>query len=220
MKKVAIACLCLTISLFMVTSASADILKIPGNVNEMVAYGGYYTGAIEANLNDVLIDGGIVCLDYNARTYVPNPGYEVYVSTLSPVDLSHAKFGSDSTALFKYQEAAWLLGQMADPSHSTETGQISFAIWRIFTPSTLSGASAENISIENAWIKAAALINPADYDFSSVRIYTATDTLNQEFMSGMAIAGTGGSVVPIPPAAWLLGSGLIGLVAIRRRFQK
>ena len=26
--------------------------------------------------------------------------------------------------------------------------------------------------------------------------------------------------VPIPPAAWLLGSGLIGLVAIRRRFKK
>jgi len=26
--------------------------------------------------------------------------------------------------------------------------------------------------------------------------------------------------VPIPPAAWLLGSGLIGLVAVRRRFKK
>lgn len=29
-----------------------------------------------------------------------------------------------------------------------------------------------------------------------------------------------GSAVPIPAAAWLLGSGLIGLVALRRRFKK
>ena len=29
-----------------------------------------------------------------------------------------------------------------------------------------------------------------------------------------------GAVVPIPPAAWLLGSGLLGLVAFRRRFKK
>jgi len=28
------------------------------------------------------------------------------------------------------------------------------------------------------------------------------------------------TAVPIPAAAWLLGSGLIGLVAIRRKFKK
>lgn len=35
-----------------------------------------------------------------------------------------------------------------------------------------------------------------------------------------AAATHGPSAVPIPAAAWLLGSGLIGLVAIRRRFKK
>ncbi|HOD36485.1 MAG TPA: VPLPA-CTERM sorting domain-containing protein [Syntrophales bacterium] len=35
-----------------------------------------------------------------------------------------------------------------------------------------------------------------------------------------AVEGTEGSVVPIPGAAWFLGSGLVGLVAIRRRFRK
>jgi hypothetical protein len=217
MKKVAIACLCLTISLLMVTSASAAILNITGEVGQMVVYGGYYTGAIGANLDKDTITGGITCLDYNARTSVPNPGYDVYMGALSPADLSRAKFRSDSTALFKYQEAAWLLGQMA--ANPLQIGPISFAIWRIFESSASSGSTG-NLERENYWMTQAALINPADYDFSSVRIYTATNTLNQEFMSGMAIERTGGSVVPIPPAAWLLGSGLIGLVAIRRRFQK
>jgi hypothetical protein len=33
------------------------------------------------------------------------------------------------------------------------------------------------------------------------------------------IAGTGGSEVPVPGAVWLLGSGLIGLVGLRRKFK-
>jgi hypothetical protein len=34
------------------------------------------------------------------------------------------------------------------------------------------------------------------------------------------VIGTSGSTVPLPAAAWLLGSGLVGLVAIRRRQTK
>ncbi len=37
---------------------------------------------------------------------------------------------------------------------------------------------------------------------------------------GLAVDNTSLEVVPIPPAAWLLGSGLLGLVVIRRRVQK
>ena len=43
--------------------------------------------------------------------------------------------------------------------------------------------------------------------------------LNGGTTSG-AVTGTGTSAVPIPSAVWLLGSGLIGLVAVRRRFRK
>lgn len=43
----------------------------------------------------------------------------------------------------------------------------------------------------------------------------------ETFLSALAVHdGNVGAPVPIPAAAGLLGSGLIGLVAIRRRFKK
>jgi hypothetical protein len=213
MKRSVIIGLCLAISLVAVVAASASTLSIPGGVGGMTAYGGHYVGPIGANLDGSgEIAGGITCLDFNSTTYVPNLGFEVYVGTLSPVDLSHAKFRSDSTALFKYQEAAWLLGQMSMSANSSEIGVIQFAIWRIFT--TISDSSGRNFGRETYWMNLAAGINPAKFDFSSVRIYTPTDTTNQEFMSGTA------SPVPIPGAVWLLGSGLLGLVSVRKRFTR
>jgi len=47
----------------------------------------------------------------------------------------------------------------------------------------------------------------------SQRLYDKTATLN-------AWAVREGDVVPIPGAVWLLGSGVIGLVVVRRRFTK
>jgi hypothetical protein len=206
-QKILIFGLCIGILLLFSISAKADMLNIP-NVNGMPSYAGHLVGPIGANLNSSAISGGITCLDINTTTYVPAT-FEVHVGTLSPVDLSKAKFGSDAAALFKYQEAAWLLGQMAN--NPAQTGPISFAIWRLFTPSASSGASGD-LTAENSWMSQAAQINPQLYDFSSVKIYTATNTVNQEFMSGKA------SPVPIPAGAWLLCSGLAGIVMLRRRY--
>jgi hypothetical protein len=38
--------------------------------------------------------------------------------------------------------------------------------------------------------------------------------------SGLFVSGLTGTVVPIPGAAWLLGSGLIALVGLKRKFSK
>ena len=209
--KVSIFALCMGIFVAFAASAQADtVLSIPGGVGGMPYYGNEYVGPIGANLNGNSISGGITCLDINTSTTVPNSGFSVYVGTLSPVNLSQAKFGSSSSSLFKYQEAAWLNGQMSLTQNQGHIGAISFAIWRLFAPNASSGSSG-NLAAENSWLSQAAQINPQLYDFSSVKIYTATNTINQEFMSGKA------SPVPIPAGVWLLGSGLAGLVTLRRR---
>jgi hypothetical protein len=213
MKKLLIFVLCLILSLAAGMPASADTLNI-SNINSLVygttQYAGEYVGPLGAALGSSAIAGGITCLDIETSTNVPN-SFAVYVGTLSPtVDLSQAKFATHpnytAAELFHYQEAAALIGQM--PSHTNEIGAISFAIWRIFDPGHAAGADP---TLEAYWLNWAAGINVNNYDFSSVRIYTATNTTNQEFMSGAA------SPVPIPGALVLLGAGLLRLATYWRR---
>ncbi len=197
--------LCLTLLLGAVHPASADLLNI-SDINSLVygttKYGGEYVGPIGADLGSSIITGGITCLDVNTPTKVPNH-FDVYVGSLDPVVLTHAKFAGNPYTpeqLFNYQKAAALLGQM--PTHTDEIGPIQFAIWRIFDPDHASGPEP---AIEAFWLSWAAGIDVNHYDFSSVLIYTPTNTINQEFMSGAACH------VPVPASAFLLGSGLLGL---------
>jgi hypothetical protein len=165
-------------------------------------FAGDYVGPVVGNLNGGP-QLGFVCDDFSAITYVPS-SFHVRVGTLA--DFAEAKFGWQPDALFKYQEVAWLVGQMK--SNPSQVGPIQFAAWHIFTPSTPS------VPGEEAWLAAAASIHPADWDFSSVRIYTPTDTNNQEFASGWATS------VTEPATILLLGSGLAGLALFSERRRR
>jgi len=164
-------------------------------------YAGHYVGGIGGNLN-----GGyqmtFYCDDYATTTYVPS-SYAVAISNLS--DLSKTKFGSAPDALSKYQQAGWLVSQME--LNPTQVGPIQYALWSVFNASTPSAPGAAD------WLSAAGSINPAGFDFSSVKIYTATNTVNQEFISGAAHA------VPETSIILLLGFGIASLLLVKRKLH-
>jgi len=152
MKRI-IAMVCMILS-FSVLTASADTIVIPVQVAG-AQYAGEHVGPAGANLDGVAIVGGITCLDYNVTTYIPNPGFTVAIETLDPLNLTNARFYSAADpdgSLLMYQEAAWLNTQLHLIADSTVIGEIQFAIWRIFNPTASSGASADNVNAENAWM--------------------------------------------------------------------
>jgi hypothetical protein len=212
---------CTAMSLVAAASAMADTVTIGSSLDGLVHYDEEYCGKIGATLNGTTdqISGGMACVDISQNSQT-GATITVSISTLQPSVMTNARFGSDAAGIFKYEEAAWLLGQM--PSHADQVGEIQFAIWRIFEPdhvySPSSDRTAATIAIEDSWMNLAAKINPQDYDFSSIRIYTPTNiteanALNQEFMSGAAEPAH----APIPASALLLASGLVGLGVLRFR---
>ena len=173
--------------------AHADTLTlISGSAND----GQYYVGPLTASLNGQAIPGGITCLDTGHESYL-GTSWQVAVHRLPDVA------GTMFADLLKYQEAAWLLSQFA--GNPGQIIQIQYSIWDIFHPGSYTDTGT--------WLTQAQGINPADYNFASVVIYTPVGTGigNQEFMSG------GASKVPLPATWLLLGSGLLGMMIAKKR---
>jgi hypothetical protein len=87
-------------------------------------------------------------------------------------------------------------------------GPIQYALWSVFNSSTPSVPGAAD------WLSAASSINPAQFDFSSVRVYTATNTVNQEFISG------GAHALPEPDVLPLVCFGFLTLILLSKIARK
>ena len=195
------------------TVAHADDTLILQTLPSATAYG-YYAGPVGGNINGNLNGPTqFVCDDFKDTSYVPS-SIPVVGSTLA--NLSSTYYGSQTNALFGYQEAAWLMSQM----NSTNVGDVQAAIWDIFSPAAI----PVNAGIQS-WLTAANNINPNNYDFSSFVIWTPTANdprRDQEFLSGEGTPAVG-TAVPEPGILMLLGFGMVALgfikVGLRRNMK-
>jgi PEP-CTERM motif len=113
------------------TPAMADPVSVTLTGVSGGSQGGVYTSPYFAAVGGAS-GVAIVCDDFSHDVYIGET-WTAYVYNFS--NLSGARFytGNETTTLQLYDEAAWLITELAsDPSAS---GNISFAIWAIFTPS-------------------------------------------------------------------------------------
>jgi len=113
---------------------------------------------------------------------------------------------------FLYGVSNWTDGSFVNQKNFSEFGDFNISFDRIGKLTSFSFDVTNNTQKANEnWTLANQVLRINDWGYLAV-----AHIVPQQGESGYA-AGNGSSVVPLPGAVWLLGSGLIGLAAIRRR---
>ena len=189
-------------------AASVTFNSVANSVNRGGLYSGYYALTIDTQAILGLCDA--------VESFV-NPPVTWTADIRSFADIQSGavgKFNNPSTpaTLVKYSQAGWLYSQLGTLLPTDYAGQadIQEAIWKIMTP----GYALVNVVGAGAWYTAGISGAHDAFDWSAVmRVVTANPATQggkdvQEFLIG---------VVPVPAAAWLFGSALLGLGGLVRR---
>jgi hypothetical protein len=187
--------------------AVALLLCIPLSANAMT-----YLGSGSLSVEASGPTGGVYYLDYDGTVTSSNFGYttgleEVFCvssqSLVSPVNVDFYALTSGISAAMS--QAAWIADNWTSWGTSdTIKGEAQKAIWAVLGVMNIMEGSGTDFTIFNA--------SAAYSSYTTVNWYFADAANAQDFLTP--------SKVPIPAAVWLLGSGLLGLVGIRRRFTK
>lgn len=142
-----------------------------------------------------------MCDDFNTHVHIGQT-WTADVYTYADVQSGSGKFASLTNALVRYSEVGWLYGQMS--TSASHNANIQEAVWKVM------GASPPMSTNGNSWYALATSGAHDAFDWSgTMKVVTSNPfSAAQEYL----IPG-----VPIPPAVWLFGSGLVGLVGVARR---
>lgn len=181
-------------------AAHADSLTLTGVGNQ--SFAGTSAGPYSATLNGNSIT--MVCVSFD-RTVTVGQTWQVTVNSLNAAGVALALYGAQENALLNYQRAAWLYDQMT--INPNEAGAIQGAIWNVFNGGT------PDTNGSNHWLTLAMSQDLSNYDFSRFRILTPTDFSASGAQENL-------TTIPEPATMLLLGTGIAGFAAARRRRNK
>jgi hypothetical protein len=224
MKKAIVTTLILSVLLFFAATAMASVYRFDvsygslGTVN--VSYGSSYNGT--AYTTDFNVTSSDVSLDPSKAAYCvdlfDDIGPGTYYGMLLP--LTTLVPGTGNT----YLSAAALLeqyGEAYDADNDSQEERLQLAIWETLYENSSNPYDLGNgdfTSTSYSFYNTADGLDIAGQDISAYRVLRFTDADGNPLGKQDLLVKV--NSVPVPGAIWLLGSGFLGLVCIRRRCRQ
>ena len=220
----AVICLCFAGT----GSALADTYTLTLTGSGPSQYNNVYVGPYPVSVN-----GGtstpMICDDYSTDI---SQGYSWQANSYTFSQLSSMKFYGNASfgngalnAGQAYEEVFYLSAQMMlQPQNSSNANlaAIHYALWSILDPGanlSIAGSGSNSPDSSAYWLSQAAQ-NYGSVNTANFIVYTPTNLATSGLNASQEFIQVNPSAVPLPPSVLLLGTGLLGVVGLRKRPRK